>query len=177
MSGCGEVLDDFSMRNSFTTAENLVGACRSESTNGWTASSGITSKNPPANDGTTSWFKCEELIEDWIDLTVLETSKQSPALTNRLYAIAENYKPLLSREALRAEDGVKYFRDKLRPHFVNGAYSVFLWRFCSFIRARIRNTEMVDWIGKFDLLLKRVKDSWMDMLPLSSMTEQQRESQ
>ena len=36
---------------------------------------------------------------------------------------------------------------------------------------------MVDWIGKFDLLLKRVKDSWMDMLPLSSMTERQRESQ
>ena len=34
---------------------------------------------------------------------------------------------------------------------------------------------MVDWTGKFDLLLKRVKDSWMDMLPLSSMTEQQRE--
>ena len=24
---------------------------------------------------------------------------------------------------------------------------------------------MVDWVGKFDLLLRRVKDSWMDMLP------------
>ena len=24
---------------------------------------------------------------------------------------------------------------------------------------------MVDWIDKFDLLLKRAKDSWMDMLP------------
>ena len=36
---------------------------------------------------------------------------------------------------------------------------------------------MVDWIDKFELLLRRVKDSWMDMLPFSSMTEQQRESQ
>ena len=130
MSGYEEVLDDFTMRNSSTTAECLVGAYRAEST------------IPPAYDGTTSWSKFEDLIEDWIDLTVLETSKRGPAMKNRLYAIAENYKPLLSREALRAEHGVKYFRDKLRPHFVNGAYSVFLWRFCSFIRARIRNTEM-----------------------------------
>ena len=35
---------------------------------------------------------------------------------------------------------------------------------------------MVNWIGKFDFLLKRAKDSWMDMLPLSSMTEQQRQT-
>ena len=128
--------------------------------------SGITSKIPPAYDVTTSWFKHEELIEDWLDLTVLDTSKQGPALKNRLHGNAAKYKPLL---ALRAQDGVKYFRDKLGPHFVNGAYSVFHWRFF-FIRARRGHTEMVDWIGKFDLLL-------MDMLPLSSMTEQQREAQ
>ena len=36
---------------------------------------------------------------------------------------------------------------------------------------------MVDWIGHFHLLSKRAKDSWMDMLPLSSMTEQQRQAQ
>ena len=32
-------------------------------------------------------------------------------------------------------------------------------------------------MGRFDLLLRRLKDSWMDMLPLSSMTEQQKEAQ
>ena len=37
--------------------------------------------------------------------------------------------------------------------------------------------EMVDWIGKFSLLLKRLKDLWMDLLPLSAMNQQQRESQ
>ena len=39
------------------------------------------------------------------------------------------------------------------------------------------NTDMVDWIGKFSLLLKRLKDAWMDMSPLSAMSQEQRESQ
>ena len=38
---------------------------------------------------------------------------------------------LLDRESLRAADGVKYFRDTLKPHFIKGAQSVFLWRFLS----------------------------------------------
>ena len=33
---------------------------------------------------------------------------------------------------------------------------------------------MVKWIGQFSLLLKRSKDFWMDMLPMSAMTEEQR---
>ena len=37
--------------------------------------------------------------------------------------------------------------------------------------------EMVKWIGNFTLLLKRVKDSWMDMLPLNSMSETTIEAQ
>ena len=86
------------------------------------------------------------------------------------------YQGVLNRESLREEGGVKYFRDKLSHHFVKGAQSVFLWRFHLFIRARRGNTEMIDWIGKFSLLLKRVKDSWIDLFPLSAMTEQQRES-
>ena len=46
-----------------------------------------------------------------------------------------------------------------------------------FEQGRKRNIEMVDWIGKFFLLLKRLKDSWMNLLPLSALTQQQRESQ
>ena len=30
---------------------------------------------------------------------------------------------------------------------------------------------MVKWIGKLLLLLKRLKDSWMDMLPKNNMSE------
>ena len=55
----------------------------------------------------------------------------------------------------------------LRPHFIKGARSVFLWRPFQFIRARRENIEMVKWIGKFSLLPKRLKDAWTDMLPMS----------
>ena len=37
------------------------------------------------------------------------------------------HKGLLNRESLRAEDGVKYFRDTLRPHFIKGAQNVSLF--------------------------------------------------
>ena len=56
---------------------------------------------------------------------MLEVEKRGPALKNRLVGDAEMYKRPLDRESLRAADGVKYFRDTLRPHF----HSVFLWRF------------------------------------------------
>ena len=48
-------------------------------------------KNPPSYDGLTSWFKYEELVEDWLDLTMLETSRRGPALKYRLFGIAEKY--------------------------------------------------------------------------------------
>ena len=38
------------------------------------------------------------------------------------------------------------------------------------------NMEMVRWIGKLPLLLKRLKDAWMDMLPTSSMSETRRQN-
>ena len=36
---------------------------------------------------------------------------------------------------------------------------------------------MFKWIGKSSLLLKRLEDSWMDMLPMSALTEEQRQNQ
>ena len=36
---------------------------------------------------------------------------------------------------------------------------------------------MVKWIGKFSLLLKRLRDAWMDMLSLSAMSEERRQNQ
>ena len=64
MSDYEEDLDDFPVENRDTTAESLVGACRAESTDQWTARSGISTKIPPLFDGSTSWFKYEELIDD-----------------------------------------------------------------------------------------------------------------
>ena len=91
---------------------------------------------------------------------MLEAERRGPALKNRLVGDVELYRGLLDREHLKTADGVKYFRDKLRPHFMKGTQSVFLWKFCQFNRARWGHIEMVKWIGKFSLLLKRLKDSW-----------------
>ena len=81
---------------------------------------------------------------------------------DRLVGDAEMRKRLLNREPMRTTDGVKYFRNTLRPHFIKGAYNVFLWRFYQFNRARRGSLEMVKWISKFSLSLQRFKDAWMD---------------
>ena len=67
------------------------------------------------------------------------------------------YKGLLDRDDLKTADGVKYFRDTLRPHFIKGAQSVFLWSFYQFNRARRGNIEMVKWIGKVLIALETLK--------------------
>ena len=103
---------------------------------------------------------------------MLEARKQGPALKNRLVGDAEMHERLLNREPLRAADGVKYFRDTLRPHFSKSVQSVFLWRFHQFNRARRVSVEMVKWIGKFTLLLISLRDARLDMLPISAMSEQ-----
>ena len=59
-------------------------------------------ENSTTLDGSTSWFKYDELIDDWLDLTVHEATKRGPALKNRLVGDAEMYKGLLNREYLRA---------------------------------------------------------------------------
>ena len=87
------------------------------------------------------------------------------------------HKGLLDRESLRAEDGVKYFKDTLRPHVIKGAQNGFLQRFSQFIRARRENMDMVSWIGMLSLLLKRLRDTWMDMFPMSAMSETRKQNQ
>ena len=78
-------------------------------------------------------FKCEELIDEWFEFTVLEPDTRGTALKNRLDGDAEMFKESFDRELLKTADGVKYFRDTLRPHFVEGAQSVFLWKYYQFI--------------------------------------------
>ena len=98
-------------------------------------------------------------------------------MKNKLVGDAEMHKGHLDREPVKAAEGNKYFRDTLKPHFIKGAQCVFLWRIYQFTRARRGNIEMVKWIGKFSLLLKRLRDAWMDMLPLSTMSEERRQNQ
>ena len=81
-------------------------------------------ENSTTLEWSTSWSKYEELIDDWLDLTELEAGKRGQTLKNRLVGDEKMHKGLLNRELLRTENGVKYFRDTLRPHFIKGAQSV-----------------------------------------------------
>ena len=110
----------------------MVGAHRAESTDQWTERSEITRKIPPLFNGFTSWFKYEQLIDDWLDLTVLQTRKRAPALKNRLVGDAKKYKALHDREPPTAPDEAKNTKDTQRRQFVKGAQSVLLWRFYRF---------------------------------------------
>ena len=124
-----------------------------------------TTKIPPSYNGKSSWFTFEDAVFDWLDITELDDSKQGPALKNGLMDEAAIYKPLLDREKLKEkETGVKYFLTEMRPRFVKGAQSIFLWRlFQFFYFRRGRGKNMLEWIGRFQVLTKRLKDAWMDM--------------
>ena len=100
MSDYEEDFADFQNYSKTQPAESLVGAYRAELTDQWAACSGITVKIPSHVDGSTSWFKYEELIDDWLDLTQLEAGKSGPALKNRHVGDAAMYKGLLDRESL-----------------------------------------------------------------------------
>jgi hypothetical protein len=124
----------------------------------------VTTKIPPSYDGRTSWFSYEEAVDDWCDITELEPAKHGPALRNRLEGDAAIYKTLLDRDALKDPNaGVAYFKAQLRPHFVKGSQSVFLWRFFQLLRASRGSQDMLRWIGRMSVLRKRTQEAWMDM--------------
>ena len=124
----------------------------------------VTTKIPPGYNGTTSWFTYEELVDDWCDITELDPEKRGPALRNRLEGDAAVYKPLLERDALRnAEDGVAYFKRMLRPHFVKGNQSVFMWRLFQLMKFNKGTQDFLRWIGRFQVTRKRLTDAWNDL--------------
>ena len=77
----------------------------------------MTTKVAPVYDGRTSFFACEDAIDDWCDITELEAERRGPALRNRLEGDAAQYKRLLDRELLKDPvEGVNYSKRFLRPH-------------------------------------------------------------
>jgi len=128
-----------------------------------------TTKIPPGYDGTTSWFSFEEQVEDWTDVTELDGEKRGPALKNRLEGTAATYKTLLDRDRLKESTtadpnaGVRYLLNFLRPHFVKGGQSVFLWRLFAFFKAHRGHQDLQQWLGRMTVLKKRMMDAWGDL--------------
>ena len=131
----------------------------------------FTTKMAPSFGGRVSWFSYEEAIDDWCDITELDQSKRGPALRNRLQGDAAVYKPLLDRAALAAPTGVAYLKTQLRPHFVKGNQTVFLWRLFQLMKAHRGSQDLLRWIGRFAVLRKRPADSWMDLFEPTQATD------
>ena len=123
----------------------------------------VTTKVPPSYDGRGSWFAYEDAIDDWCDITELDSDKRGPALRNRLEGEAAIHKRLLDRERLKdPNNGVKYFKSFLRPLFVKGAANVFLYRFQQVMNLHRGNGDMLRWITRFQLSIQRMQEAWND---------------
>jgi hypothetical protein len=90
-------------------------------------------------------------------------------LKSRLCGLAEKYKTFLDRTALCDPDtGVTYFKDEMRQHFIKGTEHTFLWRFLTFMQKGYRRgtTELIEWIVRFETTLRKLREAWMDLMPL-----------
>jgi hypothetical protein len=102
-------------------------------------------------------------------ITELDGEKRGPALKHKLEGTAASYKTLLDRDRLKestATDpnaGVRYLLNFLRPHFVKGVQSVFLWRLFAFFKAHRGHQDLQQWLGRMTVLKKRMMDAWGDL--------------
>ena len=134
----------------------------------------MTVKVPPAFDGhvqTNGYFAYEDTVEEWEAITTVEHKYRGPQLRHRLIGEAARLKPLFNMARLKDPDtGVSYFLSVLRPHFIKDNEHVFLWRFFKFLNKRRGNGDITMWIPSFVIEQKRLTDSWMDLAPLITMS-------
>ena len=124
----------------------------------------LTTKIAPMFDGSESWFVYEEKIDDWLDTTELTPRRHGPSLKNRLEGPAAIFKRLMDRDQLKDPvKGVASFKDCLRPKFLKGTQSIFLWRIFHLFRLKRDKDSLSKWIARFELLQKRLFESWMDL--------------
>ena len=105
------------------------------------------SKVAPSYDGRSSWFRFEEITDEWVALTELDVSKQGISLKPRLDGDALTYRKRLIHDRLAQEDGVEYFKKTLRPFFVKGKINVFMWRFMQLIGCRRQGRDWRPWLA------------------------------
>ena len=132
-------------------------------------------KHAPHFDGRSSWFKYEEVVYDWLDITTLDAEKIGPSLKNKLIGDAEILKNMLDGERLRepADGGrvaAKYLMDTLRPNFIKGTTNVFMYRFLKFFSERRGNRDFLQWQNMLQVTVKRLRESWMDLLAEVTIT-------
>ena len=95
----------------------------------------------------------------------MDDEKRGPALRNRLEGDATIYKRMLDREQLKSkENGGAYFKRTLKPLFVKGSVTVFLYRFQHFMNLRRGSSDLMKWMSRFEIQLMRLEKAWGDTL-------------
>ena len=75
----------------------------------------MTAKQPPSCDGKVSWFRYEELGDDWTAFTTIEAYKKGPLLKSMLIGDAYLYNEILDNTLLQdPAEGVNYFKNTLK---------------------------------------------------------------
>ena len=69
------------------------------------------------------------------------------------------------------------FQGYVETDFIKRAQNVSSGDFINLSKQKKGNIKMVKWTGKFSLLLKRLRDAWMEMLPIIAMSQEQRETE
>ena len=127
----------------------------------------MTANQPPSYDGKVSWFRYEELVDDWVTITTVEAPKRGPLLKSRLTGDAYMYKAVLQNDILQDPDeGVNYFKNTLKKYFLKGATNVYLHRLLSFFNHRRQNQEFLIFTSKLEILFMKLKAAWMDLMPV-----------
>ena len=109
----------------------------------------MTAKQPPSYDGKVSWFRYEELVDDWVTFTTIEASKRGPLLKSRLIGDVHTHKAV--------QEGVNYFKNTLKKFFLKGSANVCLYRLLSFFNRRRQNIKFLIFTSMFEILLMRLK--------------------
>ena len=118
----------------------------------------MTAKQPPSYDGKVSWFRYEELVDDWVTITTVEAPKRAPQ--------KQTHEMLTCTRQSDPDEGVNYFKNTLKKYFLKGATNVYLYRLLSFFNHRRQNQEFLIFTSKFEILLMRLKAARMNLMPV-----------
>ena len=126
----------------------------------------VTTEVPAGHDGTTSWLKYSDAVEEWCGLSEVEGKRRGPAIAANLSGRAELLKERLDRERLKdAETGVECLLSTLRPYFDKDGdgRSVFLYRFFQMLRCNRGQTDFQRWMVKYEIVRQKAVDAWLDL--------------
>ena len=141
---------------------------------GYGGTTRIIPKVPPTLDGTTSWLEYEDMIEDWLGITTLSPEKWGPSLKNALVGQAEFYKNMLDNQKLRDENnGVSHFKELQGDSktLLREGRLLHLHVEVYVSTPLLANAmDFITWITRFEVAVRRLQTSWLDLTPLPPET-------